>query len=371
MAFDIAINQLEQQSDEVLTVGDLQYFMEQYLEGSDEPYDKTYIKRLLTQRFGNDIVIAERDGTADVVTLRPTAARIIHKFYLSGRDENNANEQYRILKTASELIRSSIEDSASDLSTTTYPSSVDIESLEKNIAFLPEALKTLLLLICPKARGIKIAALGQALMQMTKPRSLIAPLQIGLGVQMHNQFSSRFLIDTLSSLGFCSSYTEVQRYEKNAAVTPASAASPDSCQFVQYVADNVDHNVQTLDGSGTVHAMGMISVTTPAVDPVTVIPRGHPSAAEIRESGGIGVEYFSSNLNASSMVYHSKDIFHTEIPDETDGIDLLWLACKPYLENVPSFSAFMQSHMHGDYTGTSSVNFMPMIDMSPTDPSCI
>ena len=45
MAFDIAINQLEQQSDEVWTVGDLQYFMEQYLEGSDEPYDKTYIKR--------------------------------------------------------------------------------------------------------------------------------------------------------------------------------------------------------------------------------------------------------------------------------------------------------------------------------------
>ena len=32
--------------------------------------------------------------------------------------------------------------------------------------------------------------------------------------------------------------------------------------FMQYVADNVDHNVRTLDGRGTFHGMGIISVST-------------------------------------------------------------------------------------------------------------
>ena len=33
--------------------------------------------------------------------------------------------------------------------------------------------------------------------------------------------------------------------------------------FTQWVADNVDHNVATLDGQGTFHGMGIIAVSTP------------------------------------------------------------------------------------------------------------
>ena len=32
--------------------------------------------------------------------------------------------------------------------------------------------------------------------------------------------------------------------------------------FTQYIADNVDHNVITLDGSGTFHGMGITSAST-------------------------------------------------------------------------------------------------------------
>ena len=94
IAFDAAITHLEQNLDEVLTVSDLRDFIEQCLEGcDDEPYDKTYIKRILTERYGSDVVIAERDGTPDVVTLRQTASQIIQNFYTSGSDMNNENEQ--------------------------------------------------------------------------------------------------------------------------------------------------------------------------------------------------------------------------------------------------------------------------------------
>jgi len=40
----------------------------------------------------------------------------------------------------------------------------------------------------------KIASIGQAMMQAARPRVLLAPLQIGLGVQLHHHFSSHFLL---------------------------------------------------------------------------------------------------------------------------------------------------------------------------------
>ena len=54
---------------------------------------------------------------------------------------------------------------------------------------------------------MKIAAIGQAIMQAARPRVLLAPLQFGLGVQMHHHFASRFLIDSLHKHGFCCSYS--------------------------------------------------------------------------------------------------------------------------------------------------------------------
>ena len=59
-------------------------------------------------------------------------------------------------------------------------------------------------------------------MQAIRPRAILAPLQTGLGVQMHHHFASRYLMDTTHEHGFSSSYVEVKRFEQNAAVTPAT-----------------------------------------------------------------------------------------------------------------------------------------------------
>ena len=95
---------------------------------------------------------------------------------------------------------------------------------------------------------MKTASLGQVIMQTTCCRVLLAPLQPGLSVQMHHHFASHFLINTLSHHGFSCQYTEVQKFEKNAALvqgTDIPGLLPST--FVQYAADNVDHNIQTLD----------------------------------------------------------------------------------------------------------------------------
>ena len=305
------------------------------------------------------------------MTLRQTAFKIIHNFYKTDRDNNSENEKDRILKTASELIRSAIQTSVPGPSNVSYPSALDIESVDRNLGFLPDGLRQLLVSICPNANGVKIAAIGQAIMQSAKPRSVIAPLQLGLGVEMHSQFTSRFLIDTLYQLGFSCSYSEVQRYEANSAVTPSTTATNSTDHFVQFVADNVDHNVQTVDGSGSIHATGMISVTTPAVDTHTVIPRGRPTPAQICESGKVDIHPFNKALTAGDLVYKVNVQADLKLLDKTDSLDFLWIVCKPFVDNIPSYSAFMQSNIQGAHSGVSSVNFLPMIDMNPNDPSCI
>ena len=59
----------------------------------------------------------------------------------------------------------------------------------------------------------KVASIGQSIIQAVRPRAVLAPLQIGLAVQTHYLYCSKFIIDTLCEMGFCSSYGEVLRFE--------------------------------------------------------------------------------------------------------------------------------------------------------------
>ena len=59
---------------------------------------------------------------------------------------------------------------------------------------------------------VKLATIGQVIMQTARPRVLMAPLHgpTGLRVQIHHHFQSKFLIKSLNRHGFCCSYDEVE-----------------------------------------------------------------------------------------------------------------------------------------------------------------
>ena len=46
-----------------------------------------------------------------------------------------------------------------------------------------------------------------------------------------------------------------------------------SGEFIQYAADNVAHNIHTLDGNNTFHGMRMIAAVTPATEGINPILR--------------------------------------------------------------------------------------------------
>ena len=101
---------------------------------------------------------------------------------------------------------------------------------------------------------------------------MIVPLQLGLGIQIHQYFGSRLLIDWLSKRGFCVSYREVLKYEHCSAVHQGTkipgvseSSSAEPIHFRHHVVDNADHNSMTLDGRNTFHGMGIMYSGTPAV----------------------------------------------------------------------------------------------------------
>ena len=58
-------------------------------------------------------------------------------------------------------------------------------------------------------------------MQAAQLSAIFPPQLLGLGLQVHRQFGTRFLVDVLNKFGFCFSYSEVQKYERNAAFHPS------------------------------------------------------------------------------------------------------------------------------------------------------
>ena len=54
-----------------------------------------------------------------------------------------------------------------------------------------------------------------------------------------------------------------------------------SSQFVQYAADNVDHNIRTLDGNNTFHGMGIIAMVTPGTTHNHTVPRSQITTSDV------------------------------------------------------------------------------------------
>ena len=90
----------------------------------------------------------------------------------------------------------------------------------------------------------------------------------------HHKFGSRFLNNTTYKLGFGVSYDEVQKFEVSAAITQGThIPGITDMHHIQYIADNVDHNICTIDGYGTFHGMGSIATITPGIKQNQIIKR--------------------------------------------------------------------------------------------------
>ena len=66
----------------------------------------------------------------------------------------------------------------------------------------------------------------------------------------------------MSHFGFSGSYDEIKRFKQSVLKNDSTEVEMNEGAFAQWSADNVDHNIRTLSGKGSLHAVGIICSIT-------------------------------------------------------------------------------------------------------------
>ena len=153
-----------------------------------------------------------------------------------------------------------------------YPCADDI-NLQQLQEQVTDILKSLVTIMFSPSRSDNVklkkqllqTSICHILMQFVSKQGYISPLKLSVGIFVHQTARSEVLLDVLSSLGPCTSYSEVIKFERSAVVTRSedfallTSPNDDSTRFCQWAADNFDFNEDTLTGENTTHTMGIIS----------------------------------------------------------------------------------------------------------------
>ena len=254
-------------------------------------------------------------------------------------------------------------------SSKTYPSMNEFQSIDNCIEYLTPSLKSLLkTMFVSNDKDKRVAFIGQAIMQQIRPRALLVPLQVAVSVSLHHQFASR--------LDFGSSFSEVTKFEQNAEVSSKGTFENfNPTSFIQFVADNVDHNIRTLDGLDTFHGMGIIAALTPRTNLIPsveyVVPRLNVTTNDILEIGKMERHLFSTRDRVCNQ-FKFIGIRRMVSCDPTKILGDLWLCAWLLKPHKPMWNGYLQIiHHSGSHPGKSTIINMPMTDMKSSDPSCI
>ena len=220
--------------------------------------------------FGDQVFYSDVNGKSNVVCFRNMANTITNGKWYEDKNSNIDDEAKRIVTTTAKLIKSQIKEK--NCSTDFYPSTEEISDLKGP---MPSYLNLFMETLFPYER--KQSSISQCILKAVKPRSIIPPTLFGLGVELDHVFGSRWLIDELYKLGFCVSYREIAKFKQevvaNQNMDDVIKDTSSSETFTQWAADNVDHNLRTLDGTGTFHGMGIIAISSSTTKMSPSVPK--------------------------------------------------------------------------------------------------
>ena len=346
------------------------------LNGSKEIYATKHLKQKLSDRYKEHIYFTELPGRADVICFRDMASLILtetkSKPLLAKND---------FITAVANMIKADIREL--EKTKEQYPNEEDIT--ENGNEWIPESLRLFLTILTPSE--LKRQSTGQCITQASRPRTIICPLTLGLGIELKHAFGSKWLVNHLSRFGFCASYDEVLRFKESANETldrEQDVISSDVIeveeQFVQWAADNVDHNNITLTGKGTFHGMGVISMSNIPVVTAMSIPRlkQRKKTADVVEKRGIELVNYLGNSNTGLSKLKFEPILQLKspciLPIEIN-YDLLWHAgwfSRSSEKPRPNWSGYMHEVTRSfSLKEKSTISFLPIIDLDPNDETCI
>ena len=343
------------------------------LAGSEEMYSMKHLKRKLEDRYKDDIIISKTEGKPNLVCFKDAARFIIKK---SKAENEDASEAELIIKTAAKLIKAEVANQK--FNTDEYPSRYDIEHHKTSLV-------PLLRLFMKGVTNdeLKQSSIGQTITKAIQTRYYIPPLLLGLGIELDHKFGSKWLTNELFKLGFCVSPSEITRFKQSVMANDDSSTEVVlDGSFTQWVADNIDHNICTLDGENTFHGMGIIAAGI--INPVNVDNKQRIKriryglkAAEIVSKAKIPISWYEIPDTAALTKKRFKPLVELQSNHPFPlslGIDLFWqisFITSPD-ENRTQWNGFMQVHQRDkSHPGKSEVFMAPIINLNPSDDNCL
>ncbi|CAG9814961.1 unnamed protein product [Phaedon cochleariae] len=343
------------------------------------PHPKT-LKRRLEGKYGDDIIISDSPNRECIICFKNTGHKILSdNWYVNEKKGDPKEERLRVVKTAGKII---LEDIRSKMfSTVAYPP-ID-NFLGDSHSVVPETLLLLLhTIILTNKRSsmnswkIKCLALAHAILIAVRPRSFLSSIMIAVATYVYKKFGSRHLLNLLATLGFSAPYTEATRLEGSYVLQAERTEIDESVNpFSQFIFDNADFNVNTLDGHGTFHAMGGIMAVTPrkAVTYERDVARlkAHVSASDlVNKAGSVRVESYHRPTNGGLKTVKVKDINISSLQDVVPSAsDVAWLYGKnsSFSSSVPGWNGFMELGTHSEKYECSKIVCLPFINAPPSE----
>lgn len=180
------------------------------------------------------------------------------------------------------------------------------------------------------------------------------------------------MVDTLHSLGFSCSYAEVRKFRYCATISKDQNEQPVLQNLVtKFVADNVDHNLCTIDGKGTFHGMGMISIDSASENQSErKIARVKATIEDVKKVSSVKIIQYSEDTEDDLSIKYTK-LTSSTIADTFSKLDLLWTLSWPAVTDRPAWFGFMQNVTTGPFEKKPTITYLPMIDMNSSSYTCI
>ncbi|KAK6192248.1 hypothetical protein SNE40_003750 [Patella caerulea] len=355
------------------------------LSGDGQSYSEKRLRQKLQEKYGDHVFFAQMGGSRkDVVCFVDMASLIINEKWYQDRKSDKNLEAQRIMSTAAKLIQEEIK--ARDYSKTEYPHPNDYKNINSCQEFLTPCLRTLLTALL--GENLKSASIGHAITQLVRPKSVLSPLLFFLCVEMDHVFGSRWLNDELYSLGFSISHDELVllRHSIMQQVDDLSILSSPEKKPVQFVGDNADSRIQTLDGSGTFHGLGMIKFAKKKYatreDTVRIQRRSRISVSQFKDMKTIPVLSYVP-IGPPALTKHKFiPLAHLKlpclVPPRSYYSNLIWSSSEFFRRSMtPSrdwlnWSGFMTHVFKGhDNIDEDQVTILPLLDLDPNDESTL
>ena len=241
-ATDIVYNQFQETLDNqtpILLSDMATYFRECLLDlGADQEIANStrsfFVKKKMNEKFGDRISFYSHKGKPDIAcSSKMTVGDLLRKIKTVTEAEQEEKDEeceeqeqpYRILHKAVGILRKDIENL--DI-TSEYPTIHEV-SLDSSKKFVPESLQNVLQWLLDKhafdladrdyrsSEDItrKYITLAECIIYCSRhgKTNVLPPFHVGFMAQLHHEYGSRNLIDTLHAYGMCASYDELRKFQ--------------------------------------------------------------------------------------------------------------------------------------------------------------